>query len=96
MKILLGLESSYSQIVLVMDADIPAQIETIAADKPDTDSASLSISTIAQQEFSGFSVNVTSHERSDKQFRGQVGLEQAEKVDDNRRWRGSLKVSYPL
>jgi len=96
MKTLLELESTQSLIVLLVDADIPVKSDLVTADKPDTKSTSFAISVIAQQELSGFSANVTSHRRSEKQYLGQISLQRAEKVDDNRRWRGSLKTKIAL
>lgn len=92
-KTLLELENLYSQIIMLIDADIPARIESIEANKPEPNSTFFDISVFAHHILSNFTVNITSQRRSEKQYIGQVEMQKTERSDDNQCWRGSFKVN---
>ncbi len=95
-KTSLELENIHSQIIFIIDADIPARIESIRADKPELNLNSFEISVIAHQILSNFSVNITSQRRSEKQYLAQVEMQKAARSDDNQNWRGSFRISNSL
>jgi hypothetical protein len=93
LKTMVEIENAHSQVVFLMHADIPIRIESIVADKRDTETIAFDMRARAHNMLAYFSINITTQKGSDTQYLGQVDLKKAEKNDDYQKWRGTFDIS---